>query len=181
MKFSSIILALFLLLLPGLVRGNNYEAGVELQLGIIPLFNVNDGTYTKGEPAPGVTVYAERSLFNRFFLGAEMGFMWIRSINADKPRFIMNPMVRLRLPVPLYKQLTMHLIAGFGGTVWTEDKKTDMGLGVDLSDTRGGFSLRIGLGFSCPLNGKTALWLHGGYFATNTVGDGVPVVMDTLV
>ncbi len=181
MKPISLFMALFIVLVAPEARGRSMEAGVEFQAGFIPLFNVDDGTYTKGDPALGLAAYAERRVLHRLYVGGEFGCMWIKSIHAERPRLILNPMARVRFVVPLGGPLTMHLMAGAGGTIWTKDPRTDMGLGVDLSDARGGFSLRIGLGLSYPITRRTVLYLYGGYFASNTTGGGVSVVMDTVL
>lgn len=184
MKTTLSFLLLFVscyVFIPTVAEAVEFDGAVEFNFGAIPLFNVNDGTFTKGDPALGVTPSLEFKITDNIQLGVEVMFVWIKSINAKNPRFIMSPHVRGTLSFPLIKELILDIILAGGATIWPEDTKTDMGLGEDLSATRAGWSARVALGLTYEFSDDMGVYLTGGYYISNSHGKDINVICDMLL
>ncbi|MBU1219824.1 hypothetical protein KKF34_03340 [Myxococcota bacterium] len=163
-----------------LVSGqNSYRVGIDFDAGLIPLFNVDNGTFTKGKFSPGFTLQVEKILTDRYSAGLTSAFMWISSKNSEKPRFITSQMVSGSAAFRLHENIFLLLSLAAGLSIWPEDPDDNLKLGTDLSKTRFGWSFKGSLTFAYRLNHR--FWAHLGasYFVSNTTGDNTSVVFDT--
>lgn len=163
-----------------LVSGqNSYRAGIDFDAGTIPLFNVDNGTFTKGKFSPGFTLHGEKILTDRYSAGFTSVFMWISSKNSEKPRFITSQMISGSASFRLYGKFYLLLSLGAGLSIWPEDPDDNLKLGPDLSKTRFGWSFKGSLLVSYRLNRRFSIHAGASYFVSNTTGDDTSVVFDT--
>ena len=171
----------FLISIPISAESVEINGSAEFNFGLIPLFNVDDGNFTKGDPVLGVTPAVGFQITDNIRLGTEIMFLWIKSVNAENPRFIMSPHLKATISFPLFGEIILDIILAGGATIWPEDTKTDMGLGVDLSATRAGWSAKILLGLNYEFREDLTVYLTGGYYVSNSYGNDINVICDMTI